>query len=39
MSEAVVPVPAAFEARIGPAELAGLHDAFATGPIQLVRPA
>ena len=32
MSQAVVPVPAAFDARIGPAELAGLHDAFAADP-------
>ncbi|MDP9163228.1 MAG: acetate--CoA ligase [Pseudomonadota bacterium] len=29
MSEAVVPVPAGFDARIGPAELAALHEAFA----------
>ncbi|GAC1579882.1 MAG: acetate--CoA ligase [Sphingomicrobium sp.] len=32
MSEAVVPVPGGFEARIGPAELAVLHDAFARSP-------
>jgi acetyl-CoA synthetase len=32
MSEAVVPVPAGFDARIGPAELAALHAAFAADP-------
>ena len=32
MSEAVVPVPAGFGARIGPAELAALHAAFAADP-------
>jgi acetyl-CoA synthetase len=30
MSEAVVPVPADFDARVGPVELAALHSAFAT---------
>jgi len=32
MSEAVVPVPPGFDARIGPAELAALHEAFAADP-------
>ena len=32
MSEAVVPVPGGFDARIGPAELAMLHEAFARSP-------
>ena len=30
MSEAVVPIPAGFDARVGPVELAALHSAFAT---------
>jgi acetyl-CoA synthetase len=32
MSEAVVPVPPGFDARIGPAELTALHEAFAADP-------
>ena len=34
MSQAVVPVPAGFDAHIGAGELAALHDAFAADPVK-----